>query len=159
MEKFYNPTGDELGDLRMIGCRCAGSLTVSQLPVAWIMGTHFRAAEWGNAPRCGSVITCVLKGHGRFHRMSLYARVERFLRVDDDDCPGYASVRWFSKPNYFIRKTPLGVRVSLNGREIDRELGCIIRITQIDPCSVMVERDGDHFIMMRDRGWDTCQLE
>ena len=157
--KFYTPTKDELWDLRMIGCRCADSMTVSQLPITWIMNVHFRSAEWGNTPRCDSVVTCVLKGHGRFHGISLYARVERFLHVDGAHCPGYASVRWFSKPNYFIRKSPLGVSVSLDGREIDRELGCIIRITQIDPCSVMVERDGDHYIMMRDRGWDTRRLE
>ena len=75
--------------------------------------------------------------------------------MDGDDCPGYASVSWFSKPTYLFRKTPLGVSCTLDGRQIDGELGSIVRITQIDPCVVMVERDNQNYIMMRDRGWDT----
>ena len=131
-------------------------LSVSELKVAYIMGVHFRAGEWGQSPRCGSVITCVIHGRGRFHGISLYARVERFLRIHGDDCPGYASVTWFGRPRYlFGTKTPLGVCCALDGAAIDKELGSVIRITQIDPTPVMVECDGDNYMMMRDRGWDT----
>jgi hypothetical protein len=125
-------------------------LSVSEFKVAYIMGVHFRAGEWGHRPRCGSVITCVI------HGVSLYARVERFLRIDGDDCPGYASVTWFGRPRYlFGAKTPLGVCCALEYPEIDRELGSVIRITQIDPTPIMVECAGDNYMMMRDRGWDT----
>ena len=127
--------------------------------IAYIMGTHFKAGEWGQSPRCGSVITCVIPGLGPFRGISLYARVERFLRVAGDDCPGYTSVTWFGRPRYlFGAKTPLGVCVDLDGEEeIDRHLGSVTRITQIDPSPVMVECDGDNYMMMRDRGWDTTR--
>ena len=87
---------------------------------------------------------------------SLYARVNRFFTVDGDNYPGYTSVDWFSRPTYlFGGRTPLGVCVTEDGTEIDNELGSVIRITQIDPTPVIVERDGRNYMMMRDRGWDS----
>lgn len=114
------------------------------------------AGEWGNTPRCGSVITCVIRGR------SLYARVKRFIKVDDDDCPGYASVDWFSAPVYlFDDVIPLGVSVTEDGSRVEREVGTsILRITQIDPSAIMVERDvtNGRFLMMRDSGYDTRRV-
>ena len=154
--KHYSPTAKEFWDLRMTHNATVDCLSVTEFKIAYIMGVHFRSGEWGNKPRCGSVITCVLRGRGRFRGHSIYARVNRFFTIDGDDCPGYASVTWFGRPTYlFGGKTPLGVRVRLDGSEIDRELGSVIRITQIDPTPIMVECDGDNYMMMRDRGWDT----
>ena len=114
------------------------------------------AGEWGNTPRCGSVITCVINGR------SLYARVKRFIKVDDDACPGYASVDWFSAPVYlFDDVIPLGVSVTEDGVAVEREVGTtILRITQIDPSPIMVERDvvNGRFVMMRDSGYDTRRV-
>ena len=78
--------------------------------------------------------------------------------MDGDECPGYASVTWFGKPQYLVGgRTPLVVRVSGHGRDIDEEYGSIIRITDIDPSRVMVEMNprDDCYIMMRDSGYDT----
>ena len=156
-KKLYRPTRQELADLRLQGVEVT-PLSVSQFSAAYILNVHFKAgewvkaADWGNeeCSRCGSVVTCVISGR------SLYARVLSFLQVDDDDCPGYASVEWFSEPSYiFDDAIPLGVRVKLDGNNIDSEVGSIIRITQIDPCPVMVEKDGDSYYMMRDIGYDT----
>ena len=62
---------------------------VHAFKIAHVMGVHFSAGEWGSFPRCGSVVTCVI------NRRSVYGRVSRFLRVEGDDCPGYAVVEWF----------------------------------------------------------------
>ena len=125
-------------------------LSIHEFKVAHILGKHFRAGEWGSF-RCGSVITCVMEG------CSLYARVNRFLKVDNDDCEGYASVTWFGIPNYpFV--IPLVVKCSKSEPDhLVDELGCIIRVTQIDPSQVMVERSiyRTHCFMMRDSGFDT----
>jgi hypothetical protein len=120
--------------------------------IAHIMGVHFRAGEWGNIPRCGSVITCVLELDG--NRRSVYGRVEVFLTVEGDCCPGYAVVSWFSLPEY-PSGTPLVVRVSSDdGSYIEDRVGSVIKITTIDPSRVMVER-GTQFYMIRDSGFDT----
>ena len=143
-------TDDEISDLRMLGCSLDG-LDVTAYKIAFVLGQHFRAGEWGSdSPRCGSVVTCVVNGR------SLYARVRRFLSVDGDVCVGYASVEWFSKPEYPFGN-PLVVRVDVDGSAVELELGCIIRVTDIDPSPVMVERcvDGVTCFMMRDCGYDT----
>ena len=117
-----------------------------------VLGKHFKAGEWDKSPRCGSVVvvTCVVNGR------SLYARVVRFFKSDvpHDSCPGYASVRWFSEPTY---DNPLCPKVTLDGTDIEREVGVnVIRITQIDPSQVAVERVGNgSFYMIRDSGYDT----
>lgn len=151
-ESLYEPTTKELADLRMLGVD-VGMLSVSEFKIAYILNVHFKAGEWGNTPWCGSVITCVIGGR------SLYARVDRFLKVEDDDCPGYASVEWFSPPTYlFDTSIPLGVCVTEDGRGVDVEVGTsMIRITQIDPSPVIVEweRVNRRCYMMRDSGYDT----
>ena len=170
---IYHPTREEVVDLRM--CRCpvkdlslrvrvsvrqsiiafittyCMSLQVTAYSIAYILGVHFRAGEWGKRPRCGSVVTCVKEGQ------SYYGAVVRFLSVDGDMCPGYACVQWFSEPDYIFGDTALGVRVTANGEEVIRSFGSIVRITQIDPSRVMVEDDTDNdcYMMMRDSGYDT----
>jgi len=142
----------ELGSLRVLGVNVQDHLSISEFKVAHILGKHFRAGEWGSY-RCGSVVTCVVKGR------SLYARVERFLKVDEDDCDGYASVTWFGIPEYPL-ELPLVVKChEEQPEELVSELGCIIRITAIDPSQVMVERSIDrvHCFMMRDSGFDTIR--
>ena len=149
---MYLPTNQELSDLEMQGVD-VGLFSVMQFKIAYILNVHFKAGEWGEHPRCGSVVTCVIKGR------SLYARVKRFLKVEGSDCPGFASVDWFSAPTYlFGDNFPLGVCVNEDGTEVDRDVGTsVIRITQIDPSPVIVERDVENgrFYMMRDSGYDT----
>ena len=145
----YFPTDAELGSLRMLGS-CADMCNVMEYAMAYILNVHFRAGEWeADSPRCGSVITCVIDGR------SLYARVNRFLSVEGD-ADSYASVTWFSEPEYPL-DTPVVVRVTGDGGQLDRELGCIVRLTQIDPSPVMVECSTRYYYMMRDSGYDTCE--
>ena len=119
-------TQREIADLRLMGC-AVDSWSVSAYSVAHILGIHFRAGEWGKeGVRYGSVVTCVIEGR------SLYACVHRFLKVDNDDCPGYASVSWFSVPEYPLC-TPLIVCVKADGRAIDTEHGSIVKITAVVP--------------------------
>ena len=135
----------------MAGSRFYDAFDLCVYNVAWIMGRHFRAGEWGAYPRCGSVITCVMNGR------SLYARVMKFLKVEGDSCPGYASVEWFSEPTYVNRLSP---KVTLDGSLIEEELGSnIIPITQIDPSVVSVEPvcGTDEYFMIRDSGYDTLR--
>lgn len=151
-ETLCHPTDKELADLRLQGVDVQ-ALSVSEFKIAYILNVHFKAGEWGQSPWCGSVVTCVIGGR------SLYAHVLRFLTVEGDDCPGYASVCWFGAPVYlFDYETPLGVCVSEDGGEVEREVGtCVLRITQIDPSPVIVEREvcNGRFFMMRDSGYDT----
>ena len=143
-------TRRELGDLRMQGC-ALGPLDIDCFAVAYIMGKHFHAGQWGRRT-CSSVITCVINGR------SIYGRVNKFLTVDGDSCPGYASVNWFGEPHYPLGDNRLEVVVSGDGSVIEREVGSIIRITQIDPSMVVTEPDGDvHYRMMRQSGYDTVR--
>lgn len=145
-----HPTSDELADLRMVGCRL-DCFSCTFFAVTHIMGIHFRSGEWGKKPRCGSVVTCVLEGR------SLYGRVRRFLTVEGDSEPGYASIHWLGEPEYSLR-TPLVVKVGDDGEDIDGEVGCIVRITDIDPSRVMVEcTRTDGYYVMRDSGYDTIR--
>ena len=144
-QQLFTPR--ELGDLRMQGC-AVDTLGMNCFSVAYIMGVHFRAGQWGGRT-CSSVITCVIKGR------SVYGRVNKFLTIDGDDCPGYASVSWFGEPRYPLGDNRLQVVVSGDGSEIDKEVGCIIRITQIDPSMIVTEPDGGDYRMMRQSGYDT----
>ena len=82
--------------------------------------------------------------------------MDRFVTVDGDECPGYASVCWFGLPQYPLGSNRLEVVVSRDGSEVDRLIQTrIIRITQIDPSYVVVEPDGENYRMMRQSGWDT----
>ena len=145
-------TRNELADLRLLGVQ-VDAFGVTAYSIAHIMGVHFRAGEWLQRPRCGSVVTCVVNGR------SLYGRVQRFLAVEGDACPGYASIRWFSEPEY-PSGTPLVVRVDGDGSDVENEVGCIVKITEIDPSKVMVEvTDHDGYYVMRDSGYDTRAID
>ena len=77
--------------------------------------------------------------------------------MKNDDCPGYASITWFGTPEYPFGHS-LVTRVNLDGPDLHRRYGCIIKITQIDPSPIMVEcpeHDGGVYHMMRDSGYDT----
>lgn len=146
-------SSEELADLRILGVDVEDNLSITVYKIAYILGKHFRSGEWGQY-RCGSVITCVISGR------SVYARVNRFFKVDGMDSPGYASVTWFGAPHYPAYPNPILVRC----REIDPEhlcdaYGSVIPITQIDPTQVMVEREEGHRFcwMMRDSGYDTIR--
>lgn len=145
----YFPSQDEIADLRLLGVT-VDIFSVTEYPIAYILNVHFKAGEWGQRPRCGSVVTCVIDGR------SLYARVNHFFTIDEDECPGYASVTWFGKPQYPLN-TPMVVKVTGDGGGLGGDLGCIIRITQIDPSPIIVEAEttNDCYIMMRDSGYDT----
>ena len=146
----YIPTQQEIADLRFLGV-AVDAYSVAAFSVCHVMGVHFRSGEWGCHPRCGSVVTCVVNGR------SLYARVHRFLRVDGDSSPGYASVSWFSAPQYPF-DIPLVVVVDEQGDELDAQLHSIIRITSIDPSPIVVEPAREcesRYYMMRETGYDT----
>ena len=117
------------------------------------MGVHFRSGEWqSDSDRCGSVVTCTK------NNQSYYGRVKHFLKLDGDDTPGFASVRWFSKPTY-PAGVPLVVRVEDDGSDVDLEFGSIIRLVEIEPSRVMVESSVEEpnvFYIMRDSGYDKC---
>lgn len=140
----------EIGDLRMLGCVVQDVLSVNTFSVASILGVHFRAGQWGSHPTCGSVFTCVI------NRRSVYGYVNKFIAVDGDACPGYASVCWFGEPTYPLgRDNRLEVIVGADGSQLDSEIqSCIIRITQIDPSYVVVEPDVSSYRMMRQSGYD-----
>ena len=137
----------QMGDLRMLVCP-AGNLQINGFAVAYIMGVHFRAGQWGSHPTCSSVITCVVDGR------SVYGYVKKFFQVENDNCPGYASVTWFGIPQYPLGTNKLEVVVSCDGSVLDREIGSIIKITQIDPSPIVIEPDGDNYRMMRHSGYD-----
>ena len=150
--RFVSLSRKEVTDFRMLGYH-VDSLSASAFHIAHIMGIHFRAGEWNESPRCGSVITLTRVVNKR--PCSYYARVVRFLKIGGDDSPGFASVRWFSKPTY-PHGTPLVVCASEDGSLVDFELGSIVKLTQIEPSRVMVESDlqPGRFYMMRDSGYD-----
>ena len=132
----------------MLGCP-VDPLGLNCFSVAKILGKHFHAGQWGRRT-CSSVITCVINGR------SVYGRVNKFLSVDGDPCPGYASVNWFGLPGYPLGENRLQVVVSGDGSALDNEVGSIIRITQIDPSLVVTEPEGrTHYRMMRQSGYDT----
>ena len=142
----------ELGDLRMLGCLVEDELNINAFAVASIFGVRFQAGQWGRHPTCSSVFTCVMNGR------SVYGYVNKFLTVDGDNCPGYASVCWFGPPQYPLGDNRLEVVVSGDGSQLDREVqSCIIKITKIDPSYVVVEPDGDSYRMMRQSGYDTVR--
>ena len=151
--KQYIPTEEEVAGLELQGVQF-DLLTVKSCSIAYILNVHFKSGEWNTTGAwCGSVITCVLDGR------SLYARVHRFLCVDGDSCPGYASVSWFSAPVY-PSDTPLIVGVTTDGTDFNTRYGCILRITQIEPSRIMVELpygDSPTYYMMRDSGYDTTR--
>ena len=141
---------EELGWLRVRGIG-VDALSVTGYKIAHILGVHFKSGEWGRHPRCGSVITCVIDGR------SVYGYVRTFLRLENDQTPGYAVVHWFGAPQYPF-ENPLVVRVARDGSDLDEEIGCIVPITTIDPSCVVIEPDGqDHLFMMRLSGYDTIQ--
>ena len=140
----------ELGALRMHGLT-VNPLDVSFFSVAYIMHFHFHAGQWGNRT-CSSVITSVINGR------LVYGVVDKFFTIDGVTCPGYASVTWFGQPHYPLGENRLEVVVSGDGEAIRREVGCIIRITQIDPSYIVVEPVGDgSYRMMRQSGYDTVR--
>ena len=79
----------------------------------------------------------------------MYGFVNKFLTIDGDDSPGYASVSWFGPPQYSLGDNRPEVVVSVDGSQLDRELqSCIIPITKIDPSYVVVEPTGGNYRMM-----------
>ena len=149
-QKFVGPTWKELADLRILGVG-TDALSINIYSIANILGRHFKGGEWGKHPFCGSVITCVMNGR------SVYGRVQRFISVDGDPSPGYASMLWFGEPVYPFNN-PLVVCVDDKPEKLDEEIGVIIPITRIDPSRVVVEPTNDgRFMMMRQSGYDTIK--
>ena len=139
----------EVGSLRVLGSNVEDHFALTEYHIAMILGKHFRSGEWGEY-RCGSVIVCVISG------MSVYERVNKFFTIDGDDCEGYAPVTWFGAPEYPLG-SPLVVRcLEEEPQRLVDAYGCVVKITQIDPSQVMVERDQNtgYCWMMRDSGYD-----
>ena len=118
--------------------------------------THtWKALSSRGSYKCGSVITVVLDGS------SLYDHVQKFFLIDDDDYCGYHSVTWFGVPEYAF-EIPLVVKCREEAPQILSDTyGCILKITQIDPSPVMVERQSGRVYcwMMRDTGYDTVRVK
>ena len=154
----FTPATNIIDDLRrVLDSRVIDRDSCVGYPMAKIMGVQFDAGEWPSYPRCGSVITC-LKGHGEPQGpRSLFARVQAFFTVIDDNNAGYALVTWFSEPEYIYSDNPLGPRCKEDGSSFDRQYGNVVRITQICPTQIMVEPEpeSDTYIMIRDAGWST----
>ena len=153
----FSPSRQLLGDLRLLRSRAFDRHSCVGFPSARIMGTQFNAGEWPQYPRCGSVITCLMGELEPRGVRSLFARVNNFFRVIDDDNFGYASVTWFSEPVYIYPDNPLGVRCREDGEELGRKYGNVVKLSEIDPTPIMVERDTitDTYIMIRDCGYNT----
>ena len=116
------------------------------------MGVHFRAGEWGR-PRCGSVITTI------FDRRSRYCYVKKFLKVQGQF---FARVEWLSVPTYpYAPDNRLVVRVRKLADAQQRQHRCFVPLEDIDPCTVAVipQRDGVHFSMLRDKGYDRVDID
>ena len=151
----FTPATNIIDDLRVLNSRVIDRTSCVGYPMAKIMGVQFNAGEWPSYPRCGSVIT-LLKGHTETQGpRSLFARVEAFFKVIDDDNAGYAWVSWFDEPEYIYLDNPLGPRCKEDGSALGRQYGNVVRITQICPTQIMLEPENDTYIMIRDAGWST----
>ena len=128
----------EVRGLRADGCR--------EYRIAYILGIHFKAGEWGQS-RCGSVVTTMHGGRSR------YAVVEAFINADGED---FAVVSWFGKPQYPYAPIPLVSRVTLLNPERQILMPRLLPLNKIDPTTVIIEPDdnGREFYMMRVLGWD-----
>ena len=157
MKYIFSPPRQLIGDLRLLRSRVFDRNSCIGYPAASIMGTKFNAGEWPQYPRCGSVITCLMGALEPGGARSLFARVNDFFQVVDDDNFGYASVTWFSEPVYIYPDNPLGARCREDGSVLDRAYGNVVKLSQIDPTPIMVERDTitDTYIMIRDSGYNT----
>lgn len=153
----FMPGRQLIGDLRLLRSRVFDRNSCVGFPYAHIMGKKFNAGEWPRYPRCGSVITCLMGELEHGGARSVFARVNNFFMVVDDDNFGYAYVSWFSEPVYIYPDNPLGVRCREDGSVLGRAYGNVVKISQIDPTPVMVERDTgtDTYIMIRDCGYNT----
>ena len=111
-----------------------------------VFGVHFKANEWSKS-RCGSVVTTLHEG------VSRYCVVHKFLRLETKE---FASVSWLTKPVYPYSPNPLVVRVRLMTPRREREMCCLVPLKRIDPTPVIVEpeNDGEHFYMLRIKGFD-----
>ena len=141
---FYMLSRREKFDLGMLGVTSTDD--VRSFDIAFVLGVHFRAGEWGQE-RCGSVITTMFAGRSR------YCFVRRFLRVQGQY---FALVNWLSISEYPYAPNRLIVKVHLLSREQQLQHRCVISIKKIDPCTVAVlpHEDDVHFYMLRDKGYD-----
>ena len=73
---------------------------------------------------------------------------------------GYAIVKWFSKPRYPYGTWLIPV-VTLDGGDIEDQYGCVVRITDIEPCQISVDTNStnDTFHMMRESGYDRYNFD
>ena len=128
----------EVRGLRSDACR--------EYRIAYVLGVHFKAGEWGRS-RCGSVITTMYGGRSR------YAIVDSFINADGKD---FAVVSWCSRPHYPYAPIPLVSRVTLLNPERQVLMPRLLPLNRIDPTRVIVEPDdnGRDFYMMRVLGWD-----
>jgi len=131
-------------DLGMLGVNTSGD--IRSFKIAHVLRVHFRAGEWGHR-RCGSVITTIFAGRSR------YCYVTAFLLVSEK---AYACVQWLSIPEYPYAPNRLVVHVRMLSREQQRAYPAVVSIEKIDPCTVSVlpHRDGVHYSVMRDKGYD-----
>ena len=123
-----------------------------------ICGVEFTAGQsldGGRSGRCGSVVTCVIRGR------SIYGRVVRFFAVC---CASrvvrneYAYIDWLNMPEYPMGGTPLVVKVCDNGLRC--VVSPVVSIFDIDPSRVINERcDSENaYYMCRIEGLDTISL-
>jgi len=145
---FYLLSRREKIDLALLGVTVFDD--VCAFEIAHVLGVHFRAGEWGR-PRCGSVITTI------FDRRSRYCYVKKFLQVQGKY---FARVQWLSVPTYPHFPNTLVVKVRMLTDAQQNLHRSVIPLEHIDPCTVAVipQRDGVHFSMLRDRGYDRVNI-
>ena len=114
--------------------------------IAYILGEHFRAGEWGRV-RCGSVITTIFDGRSR------YCYVKKFFKVQGKR---FARVEWLSVPTYPHAPNRLKVIVTRLTDEEQNLHPQFLPLEKIEPCKVAVipNRDRVHFFMLRSKGYD-----
>lgn len=141
--KSYALSQQEKFRLGMLGIHCLDE--VRGFDVAYVLGLHFKAGEWGKR-RCGSVVVTQRGGCSR------YCIVKKFLKVQGQY---FARVMWLSTPEYPYDPIRLVVRVCMV-RQVEANDPCVIHINTIVPCrvSVLPDTDGIHFFVMRDAGYD-----
>ena len=68
-KNFRNPTRKERFDLGLLGVTDSSRIRI--IKIAYILGIHFKAGEWGKT-RCGSVITTIYGGRSRYESFATH---------------------------------------------------------------------------------------
>ena len=151
----WMPEGDVLAELLMlIGCTCCSIVNLqvhtTTHPTARVLGRRFTAGEplTGKSfqhyhnPRCGSVITSILRG------TSYYGRVTRFFTSGcrRQELRSFACVDWLAAPVY-PDDDPLTVVIDTT-KAAPKFLPLVLPLECIYPAQILFEPDGSKLYMV-----------